>query len=108
MKLILAIINNDDAASVAASLTEAGFTITKLSTTGGFLQAGNTTLLIGAEESDVQRACDIIRRESFTRTKKVPTNASFGRGLAPGDRQVETQVNGATVFVLNVDSFEKM
>lgn len=108
MKLILAIINNDDAASVAASLTEEGFTITKLSTTGGFLQAGNTTLLIGAEEETVQRACDIIRRESFTRTKKVPTNASFGKGLAPGDRQVETQVKGATVFVLSVDSFEKM
>ena len=56
MKLILAIVNNDDAASVAAALTTKGFTITKLSTTGGFLQAGNTTLLIGAEEADVERA----------------------------------------------------
>lgn len=108
MKLILAIINNDDAASVAASLTEEGFTITKLSTTGGFLLAGNTTLLIGAEESTVQHACDIIRNQSFTRTKKVPTSASFGKGLAPGDRQVETQVKGATVFVLDVEHFEKM
>lgn len=108
MKLMLAIINNDDAASVAAALTQGGFTITKLSTTGGFLQAGNTTLLIGAEEADVDRARDIIRKESFTRQKKVPTSASFGRGLAPGDHQVETTVGGATVFVLNVESFEKM
>lgn len=108
MKLILAIVNNDDAASVAAALTTKGFTITKLSTTGGFLQAGNTTLLIGAEETDIDRALDIVRRESFTRKKKVPTNASFGRGLAPGDEQVETEVGGATVFVLDVDRFEKM
>ena len=108
MKLMLAIINNDDAASVAAALTQGGFTITKLSTTGGFLQAGNTTLLIGAEEADVDRARDIIRKESYTRQKKVPTSASFGRGLAPGDQQVETTVGGATVFVLNVESFEKM
>ena len=108
MKLILAIINNDDAASVAASLTEKGFTITKLSTTGGFLHAGNTTLLIGAEEDTVQTACDIIRNESFTRIKKVPTSASYGRGLASDDRQVETEVKGATVFVLSVDSFEQM
>lgn len=108
MKLILAIVNNDDAASVAAALTTKGFTITKLSTTGGFLQAGNTTLLIGAEETDVDRALDIVRKESFTRKKKVPTNASFGRGLAPGDEQVETEVGGATVFVLDVDRFEKM
>ena len=108
MKLILAIVNNDDAASVAAALTTKGFTITKLSTTGGFLQAGNTTLLIGAEETDIDRALDIVRRESFTRKKKVPTNASFGRGLAPGDEQVETEVGGATVFVLDVDRFVKM
>ena len=108
MKLMLAIINNDDAASVAAALTQGGFTITKLSTTGGFLQAGNTTLLIGAEEADVDRARDIIRKESFTRQKKVPTSASFGRGLAPGDQQVETTVGGTTVFVLNVESFEKI
>ncbi len=108
MKLIVAIINNDDAASVAAALTEGGFAITKLSTTGGFLQAGNTTLLIGAEGSQVEHAKEIIRKESFTRQKKVPTNASFGRGLAPGDAQVETTVSGATVFVLNVEGFEKM
>lgn len=108
MKLILAIVNNDDSAIVAAELTREGFTITKLSTTGGFLQVGNTTLLIGAEDGDVERAKEIIRRNSSTRQKTVPTNASFGRGLAPGDTVVETNVNGATVFVLGVESFEKL
>ena len=108
MKLILAIVNNDDSAIVAAELTREGFTITKLSTTGGFLQVGNTTLLIGAEDGDVERAKEIIRRNSSTRQKTVPTNASFGHGLAPGDTVVETNVTGATVFVLGVESFEKL
>ncbi len=108
MKLILAIVNNDDSAIVAAELTREGFTITKLSTTGGFLQVGNTTLLIGAEDGDVERVKEIIRRNSSTRQKTVPTNASFGRGLAPGDTVVETNVTGATVFVLGVESFEKL
>lgn len=108
MKLILAIVNNDDSAIVAAELTREGFTITKLSTTGGFLQVGNTTLLIGAEDGDVERAKEIIRRNSSSRQKTVPTNASFGRGLAPGDTVVETNVTGATVFVLGVESFEKL
>lgn len=108
MKLILAIVNNDDSAIVAAELTREGFTITKLSTTGGFLQVGNTTLLIGAEDGDVERAKEIIRRNSSTRQKTVPTNASFGRGLAPGDTVVETNVTGATVFVLGVESFDKL
>ena len=66
------------------------------------------TLLIGAEDGDVERAKEIIRRNSSTRQKTVPTNASFGRGLAPGDTVVETNVTGATVFVLGVESFEKL
>lgn len=108
MKLILAIINNDDAAEVSAKLTLEGFTITKLSTTGGFLQAGNTTLLIGTEDDQVGRVREIIQESSFTRRKTVPTHSSYGRGIAPGDRAAEISVTGATLFVLSVDSFEKL
>ena len=108
MKLILAIVNNDDSAIVAAELTREGFAFTKLSTTGGFLQVGNTTLLIGAEDTEVERVKEIIRRKSSSRTKTVPTNASYGRGIAPCDSMVETKVTGATVFVLNVESFDKL
>ena len=46
MKLIIAIVSNDDSAAVTSTLTEHGFFITKLSTTGGFLRAGNTTFLL--------------------------------------------------------------
>lgn len=50
MKLILAIVNNEDSAIAASALTKEGFLVTKLSTTGGFLMVGNTTFLIGTEE----------------------------------------------------------
>jgi len=108
MKLVLAIVNNDDSAIVASELTREGFVITKLSTTGGFLQVGNTTMIIGAEDDKVDKIKDIIKRESFTRRKTVSTSASYGRGIAPCDKGTETNVNGATVFVLNVESFEKL
>ncbi|MGI6772103.1 MAG: transcriptional regulator [Clostridiales bacterium] len=108
MKLVLAIVNNDDSAAVAATLTNEGFSITKLSTTGGFLQTGNTTLLIGAEDGQVDRIKEIIRKHSFTRTKTVPTVSSLGRGLGPADTTAKTPVRGATVFVLNVEDFEKL
>ena len=61
MKLIIAIINYDDAGSVIESLSKSGFSSTRLSTTGGFLLAGNVTLLIGVEDKQVQEAIDIIR-----------------------------------------------
>ena len=50
MKMITAIVNKEDAKSVTRALIEEGFSITRLSTTGGFLMAGNVTLLIGLED----------------------------------------------------------
>ena len=38
MKLIIAIVNNDDSNSVQTALTEGGFFVTKLATSGGFLK----------------------------------------------------------------------
>ena len=56
MKLIIAIVNNDDSAVVASALTKENFTVPKLSTTGGFLMVGTTTLLIGTEDERVDTA----------------------------------------------------
>ena len=60
MKLLIAIVNNDDSAVVSSALTREGYTVTKLSTTGGFLMVGNTTFLIGAEDNTVTKAKEII------------------------------------------------
>ncbi len=108
MKLILAIINNDDSAIAAASLTEAGFFVTKLSTTGGFLMVGNTTLLIGTEDKDVDVAIEIIKKQCTTKKKTVAPTSSFGSGLQNFSLPDEVTVSGATVFVLSVDKMEKM
>jgi len=108
MKLVLAVINNDDSAEVTNFLTNEGYFVTKLSTTGGFLMAGNTTLLIGAADDEVGKIKEIISTHSSTREKSVPTSAALGRGLGAADVNVTAKVKGATVFVLSVDSFEKL
>ena len=107
MKLILAIINNDDSAVVAAELTRENFIVTKLSTTGGFLMVGNTTLLIGAQDDKVARIKEIIREHSQTRKCVKPTSTSLGRGLANNGLEQEVSVGGATVFILDVNDMEK-
>ncbi len=107
MKLIIAIVNNEDSAVVAAALTKENFTVTKLSTTGGFLMVGNTTFLIGTEENRVAFAKSIIQKHSQTRTHTNTTSASFGRGFAEGALEDEVTVGGATVLVLNVEDMEK-
>ncbi len=107
MKLIIAIVNNDDSAVVATALTKENFSVTKLSTTGGFLMVGNTTFLIGTEDERVPLAKEIIKKHSQKRTHSVPTSASFGRGFAEGALEDNVTVGGATVFVLNVAETEK-
>ncbi len=108
MKLVVAIINNDDSAQVTAALSNEGYFITKLSTTGGFLMAGNTTLLIGAEDDEVDKIKETISKHSYTREKNVPTSSSLGKGLGAADVNVTAKVKGATIFVLSIDSFDKL
>ena len=55
MKLVLAIVSNDDSSMVSSALTKEGFQVTKLATTGGFLMAGNTTFLTGVDDDKVDR-----------------------------------------------------
>ena len=107
MKMVLAIINYDDAQDVISSLMKAGFSITKLATTGGFLKAGNVTILVGLDVSRLDECFDIIREHSSTRKQIIPTTAELGMGFFPS-APVQVDVGGATVFVLGVERFEKL
>ena len=107
MKLIIAIVNHDDANAVTRALTQAGFSSTKLSTTGGCLMAGNATILIGVDEEKVQQVIDVIRDHSFSRKQMIPTTTEMSYGYYPS-MPVEVTVGGATVFVVDVERFERL
>ena len=107
MKMILAIINQDDANMVTNGLMHEGYSVTKLSTTGGFLRAGNMTILVGVDDDKVQDVIDIIKKHSHSRRQVIPTTSELGMGFYPS-MPVEVTVGGATVFVLNVDHFERV
>ena len=62
MKLLLAIVQDADVNFLMDALTENGYRVTRLSTTGGFLKKGNTTLLIGVEEEKLEEVLDIIEK----------------------------------------------
>ncbi|MBD5117800.1 MAG: transcriptional regulator [Clostridiales bacterium] len=107
MKLIIAIINRDDANAVTQNLTRNGFSSTRLSTTGGFLLASNVTLLIGVEEDRVQAVIDLIHEHSHSRKQMVPALTEMSYGFMPV-MPVEVTVGGATVFVVDVERFERL
>ena len=107
MKLILAIVSNDDSSAVSAALTKGGFSVTRLATTGGFLRAGNTTIIGGCEDEKVDKAIELIGSESKRRTEIVPSTASYDIGRY-ASFPVEVQVGGATIFVMDVEQFIKL
>ncbi|MCL2003609.1 MAG: cyclic-di-AMP receptor [Oscillospiraceae bacterium] len=106
MKLILAIINHDDAHGVIQNLTQAGYHVTKLATTGGFLQVGNVTILIGVDDERLEGAMEIIGKRSNSRRQVIPATSEMGMGMY-SSMPVEVTVGGATAFVMNVEDFKK-
>ena len=107
MKLIFAIVSNDDSSRVSKELTKNKYSVTQLATTGGFLMAGNTTFLIGTDDDRVDDVIRIIGMHSKKRTQMVPSSASYGVGMYTSF-PVEVQVGGATIFVTNIERFEKL
>jgi uncharacterized protein YaaQ len=109
MKLIISIVRDEDGTNVMHALNEEGFSVTKLATTGGFLKSGNTTLLIGTDESNVQKAIDTIKdkcekREQVVSSPVPISNMNGGYTTYP----IEIDVGGATIFVVDVERFEKV
>ena len=108
MKLIIAIVQDEDASRLISNLMSEGYSVTKLATTGGFLRIGNTTMMIGVDESRVEEALDMINHICKSR-KQVVTSPSPMAGTTGVyiPYPVEVTVGGATVFVLDVEQFKK-
>ncbi len=107
MKLVLAIVHDDDIHEVSTSLTKENFFVTKLASTGGFLKAGNTTLICGVNDDKVEDVIEIIKEHSQKRD--VPIAGSTGRGSVPYvGMPIHATVGGSTIFVLDVEQFIKV
>ena len=109
MKLIIAIVQDEDASRLISQLMNDGFGVTKLATTGGFLRAGNTTLLVGVDDDRFQAAMDVIEKARTSRKQIAPPPASMvGMPGSYTPYPIEVVVGGATIFVLTVDQFIKL
>lgn len=94
MKMIIAIVQDQDASSLIEDLTNNRYRITKLSSTGGFLKAGSTTLLMGVKEEEKEEVIELIR--SVCTSKKHQKDGE------------EVVVGGANLFILDVDQFVRL
>ncbi len=87
MKMIVAILQDEDAETVIQALMTFELCVTEIASTGGFLRQGSSTLMIGVEDESVDNAIKIININC------TPS--------------VEPMLKRATLFVLNVEHFEQ-
>ena len=109
MKMIIAIVQDEDSSRLVNNLMSEGYRVTKLATTGGFLRAGNTTLLLGVDDEKFDGAMAVIEKVCKSRKQiaTAPTSMTGVNGVY-SPYPIEVMVGGATVFVLSVDQFIKL
>ena len=109
MKLIIAIVQDEDSSRLVSSLMAEGYGVTKLATTGGFLRSGNTTLLIGVDDTKLENAMGIVEKVCKSR-KQIATSPSPISGTTGVyvPYPIEVMVGGATIFILDVENFVKI
>ena len=87
-KMILAILEDSDSNNVMRSLHDAGHPLTLIDSTGGLLKRGNSTLIAGVDNSDVNDVISLINMEC------EPCVNPFKKR--------------ATIMVFNVEHFEQI
>jgi uncharacterized protein YaaQ len=107
MKLVIAIVQDEDARGLVDALKDKKIGATKLSSTGGFLRQGNRTVLIGVEEERVEEVMDIIG-ENCREREIVATIPPMVEEASMILQSFNVRVGGATVFVVDVDQFRKL
>ena len=109
VKLVTAIVHNEDAANLVDALLEREFRATRLHSSGGFLKQGNATILVGVEDEQVDGVLELISANCHARRQFVNPMPPI---MEPGEfympYPVEVEVGGATVFVLPVERFERL
>lgn len=107
MKFVIAIVQDEDSENLIRSLNENNFKVTKISSTGGFLKAGNVTILSGIEDEELDKFMGILEENSKTREVKrtiQPVNIP-GQAMIPVP--ITVKVGGATIFVTDVVDFKR-
>ena len=107
MKLLFAFIQNEDVKTLTRALIKCDINVTRISSSGGFLSSGNSTLMIGVEKDQLQNTLDIIKKYSHKRgTAMAAQTISSIQGIA-APLPISVTIGGATVFVVDVENFYK-
>lgn len=105
VKLIVTIIDDQDADPVITALTHQHFRVTRVSSTGGLVSPGKSTLLMGVDDDQVSQVSQTLRETAARHSMAWPYAYAEA---APLYSMVEVEVGGFLSFVLDIDHFEQV
>ena len=73
MKMIIIIVNDNDADTLTQAFTAGNFRVTRVASTGGFMRSGVVTMLLGVEDAQVDAAIQVARNAIPSSDKKRAT-----------------------------------
>lgn len=91
MKVIVAIVEDDICHDISKLLVVKKIRSTRLRSTGGILRKGNSTLIIGCPEDQLNDVLKIIKEISDNRLREPEDNYSYN----------------ANVFVMDLNNYKK-
>lgn len=109
MKLIITIVNKEDAKVLGQRFSKNNFSATKIEGKGSFLEKQNSIFLIGTDDKNVKKVVEIIKECCKSREENIsPTPQSIEPGelIIPEAEKVIT--SGAIIFILEVSETIKL
>ena len=108
MNLVVAIVQDYDTDGLLHAVTAAGFSATRIASTGGFLRTGNTTVFMGVAAGEVPHCLRLIAENCRARVQRLSDEdlANVAEWASPGIAEV--RIGGAVVFVLRVARFVRL
>ncbi len=105
MKLLVAIVQDDDAARVAEALRRDGHRFTRVASTGGFLETANTTLIMAVKDEALQDVVELFRANCAGREVELPLVLT--ERLRDWQERVVNYA-GATILVVNLEDLIRL
>ena len=109
MKLVVAVVQAEDANGLLRSCPIVAFAPRASRPSAAFFREANATIFVGVEDDDVETVVHTIRESCTTRQQQITAIPAV---MEPGEfflpYPVEVEVGGATIFVLDVERFERV
>jgi len=108
MKLLLAIVSDTDRNKINLALIENGVPATIIYSTGGFLNRGTVTFMIGAEDEKVDEIIELIKQNVSSRKEVCKSTLPPALQTLFFVSKQKIEQGGAVIFVLDVENFIKV